>query len=411
MSGNTWETTHLTDAVVKRQPAPATGNKLRRDTTETGFALRVTANSAKSFVLNYTTRGGRERRYTIGPHPSWNTVAAREEARRLKQEIDRGADPLADIEDARAAPAMAELYDRFEAEHVARKREKTGDDYKRLLRLHIRPHFGKHTKVADVSFADCDALHRKVTRDGGPYAANRCIAVLSKMFNLAIRWKVRDDNPCRGVERNTEYQRRRYLTPAELGRLTLALQTARDQQSANAIRLLLLTGARRGEVLSMRWSDYDAATGIWSKPPSSTKQKEHHSVPLSAPARQLLAEIAEGQAGKHRRGLPEFVFPGNGDRGHVVEIKRSWRTLCRGAGLENLRLHDLRHSFASQLASGGAGLPLIGALLGHALPQTTARYAHLLDDPQRAAVERVGAVIMNAGKPAPEEPTPIKRGR
>ena len=163
----------------------------------------------------------------------------------------------------------------------------------------------------------------------------------------------------------------------------------------------------------MRWSDYDAATGIWSKPPSSTKQKEHHSVPLSAPARQLLAEIAEVQAGKHRRGLPEFVFPGNGDRGHVVEIKRSWRTLCRSAGLENLRLHDLRHSFASQLASGGASLPLIGALLGHALPQTTARYAHLFDDPQRAAVERVGAVIIAAGKSTQvSEPVPLKpRGR
>ena len=191
----------------------------------------------------------------------------------------------------------------------------------------------------------------------------------------------------------------------------MALQNARDQQSANAIRLLLLTGARRGEVLSMRWSDYDPATGVWSKPPSTTKQKEHHWVPLSAPTRQLLGDIAEAQVGKHRHGLPEFVFPGNGDRGHVVEIKRSWRTLCRAAGLENLRLHDLRHSFASQLASGGASLPLIGALLGHSQPATTARYAHLFDDPQRAAVERVGAVIMNAGKPAPDEPTPIKRGR
>jgi integrase len=402
---------HLTDALVKRLTVPDMGNRITYDEGVRGFGVRVTAGDSRGFILNYRTKAGRERRITIGGFPTWSTVAAREEARRLKQEIDRGADPLADIEDSRTAPTMAELCDRFEKEHVVRKREKTGDDYRRLLRLHIRPHFGAHTKVADVSFADCDKLHRKVTRDSGPYQANRVLAVMNKAFGLAMRWKLRDDNPCRGIERNTEYQRRRYLTPEELVRLTLALQNARDQQSANAIRLLLLTGARRGEVLSMRWSDYDPTTGVWSKPPSSTKQKEHHSVPVSAPARQLLGEIAEAQAGKHRHGLPEFVFPGNGDRGHVVEIKRSWRTLCRAAGLENLRLHDLRHSFASQLASGGASLPLIGALLGHSQPATTARYAHLFDDPQRAAVERVGAVIMNAGKPGPEEPTRIKRGR
>jgi integrase len=400
---------HLTDAVIKRLPKPQQGNRITYDDVP-GFGIRVTAAAARSFVLNYRTKAGRERRITIGQFPTWSTVAARQEARRLKQEIDRGGDPLADLEDARAAPTVAELCDRFEQEHVARKREKTADDYKRLLRIHIRPHFGKHTKVADVAFADCNALHRKVTRDGGPYAANRCIAVLSKMFNLAIRWKLREDNPCKGIEHNTEYQRRRFLSSDELSRLVAALQDARDQQSANAIRLLLLTGARRNEVLSMRWSEVDLTAGTWSKPPSSTKQKEAHTVPLAAPARQLLSEIAEAQSGK-RRGLPEFVFPGNGDRGHVVEIKRSWRTLCRNAGLENFRLHDLRHSFASQLASGGASLPLIGALLGHSQPSTTARYAHLFDDPRRAAVERVGAVIMGAGKPAPEEPIPIKRGR
>ena len=128
---------HLTDAVVKRLPVPDTGNKITYDEGARGFGVRVTAGDFRGFILNYRTKAGRERRITIGGFPTWSTVAAREEARRLKQEIDRGADPLADIEDSRTAPTMAELCDRFEKEHVVRKREKTADDYRRLLRLHI----------------------------------------------------------------------------------------------------------------------------------------------------------------------------------------------------------------------------------------------------------------------------------
>ena len=184
------------------------------------------------------------------------------------------------------------------------------------------------------------------------------------MFSLAVRWAMRSDNPCRGVEKNKEYGRRRYLSADELARLTEALTACPNRQTANIIPLLLLTGARRGEVLGMRWADVDLATGTWSKPPSSTKQKEAHEVPLSAPARLLLSEVRDEQA-RSRRPLGEFVFTGGGSKGHVVEIKRGWRTLCKSAKIDGLRIHDLRHSFASQLASGGASLPLIGALLGH----------------------------------------------
>src|SRR5262249_55952576 len=137
---------------------------------------------------------------------------------------------------------------------------------------------------------------------------------------------------------------------------------------------LLLTGARRGEVLSMRWADIDLTAGRWSKPLSSTKQKEHHEVPLSAPARQLLSKIRGAQARKDpKRPLGGFVFPGVGDSGHVVNLKRPWRQLCKTAGITGLRIHDLRHSYASQLVSAGASLPLIGALLGHSNPTTTHR--------------------------------------
>jgi integrase len=210
---------------------------------------------------------------------------------------------------------------------------------------------------------------------------------------------MRDDNPCRGVERNYEAKRKRYLSADELVKLTAALAEHPSKQSANVVRILLLSGARRGEVMSMRWADLDLTAGTWTKPGSTTKQKSDHAVPLSGPARQLLSEIHAEQTADGGRHLGTWVFPSPESRtGHVIELAHAWRAICSAAGIEGLRLHDLRHSFASQLASGGASLPLIGALLGHSNPATTARYAHLFDDPMRAAVEKVGAVIVNAGK-------------
>jgi integrase len=396
----------LTDVgSVGKLPAPANGNRIYYDAEDgglAGFGVRVTAAGARSFILNYRTKGGRERRITIGTFPNWTIGAARIKAREFKRLVEDGGDPLKNIEDEREADTMADLADRFEKEHLPRKRDSTKRNYQLLLRLHVRPHF-KRTKVADVTFADIDSLHRKITKTGSPYAANRTIAVLSKMFSLAIRWKMRSDNPCRGIERNTEYKRTRYLSSDELRNLVAAL-AGLDRQTANAIRLLLLTGSRRGEVLAMRWADIDLSAGTWSKQASSVKQDKPHEVPLSAPVRQLLSEIA-GQAGK--RPLGEFVFPGAGSTGHVVEIKKAWRTLCKNAKISSLRINDLRHSFASELVSGGASLPLIGALLGHSNPATTQRYAHLFLDPQRAAVERVGAVVGAAGKAPPPKPTPL----
>jgi integrase len=380
----------LTDATIKRLPAPIKGNKITYDSEVPGLGIRVTAAGARSFILNYRTRSGRERRFTIGNHPDWRATEAREEARRLRRLVDEGGDPLAAIEAERAAPTMAELCNRFEQEHLLRKRPGTAADYRRMLRNHIRPYFGNHTKMADVTFADIDRLHRKISNAGHPRRANTTVAVLSKMFSLAIRWGMRNNNPCKGIERNPEIKRKRYLSGNELKRLTAALAQYPDQRSANIVRMLLLTGARRGEVLSMRWADVDLTTGIWSKPASSTKQGTDHVVPLSAPARQLLSQIREQQTAK---SFGEHVFPGNGSSSHIVEIKRFWRRLTKVAGINNLRIHDLRHSFASQLASSGSSLPLIGALLGHNNPVTTHRYAHLFDDPQRAAVERVGAAF------------------
>jgi integrase len=223
---------------------------------------------------------------------------------------------------------------------------------------------------------------------------------LSRMFTLAVKWKLCSDNPCKGVKRNREHLRKRYLKPEELARLTKALAEEPNQTAADAVRLLLLTGARRGEVLGAAWAQFDLAAGTWSKPPASVKQDEYHQVPLSGPARQLL-----GRLHKQAAGSP-WVFPGRNGRPRE-DLKYVWQRVRKAAGISDLRLHDIRHSFASQLASGGASLPLIGALLGHSNPTTTFRYAHLFHDPQRKAVEKVGAII--AGKPAAK--VPLKGGR
>jgi len=392
---------HLTDGIVKGLAKPRTGNRITYDEKLKGFGVRVTAAGTRAFILNYRTKAGRERRYTIGSFPDWKVAAARAEASELKIRIDRGGDPVAELQAERGAPTVADLCKRFEDEHLPRCRPSTKRDYQAAIANDILPAM-KHLKVADVTYSDIDALHRKITKRGAPYLANRRVAVLSKMFSLAIRWKYRTDNPAKGIERNQEVKRERYLTNDELGRLAIALAAHPDQQGANIIRLLLLTGARSGEVKAMRWADLDLETGVWTKPGATTKQKTKHRVPLSAPARQLLADIrAEADDDD------EFVFPGR-ISGPRVEIKDIWADLRKTAGIVGARPHDLRHTYASVLVSAGQSLPIIGRLLGHTQASTTQRYAHLFDDPLRAATERAADVV--TGRPSAEV-VPLKGGR
>jgi integrase len=391
----------LTDTIVKDLPTPTIGNKITYDDAVRGFGVRVTAGGARAFILNYRTTAGRERRFTIGSYPDWKTGPAREEAKDLKKRIDVGEDPMGETEAERAAKTVADMIERFEEEHLPDCRPSTAANYKIIIAKYIKPEL-KQRKVKDVDYSDIDGLRRKVSKIA-PYQANRTLAVLSKMFSLAIQWRWRTDNPVKGVKRNQENKRRRYLDGDELSRLTEALTAHNDQQAANIVRLLLLTGSRRGEVLAARWDQFDLKAGTWAKPAATTKQKADHSVPLSAPARLLLADLkatADEDA--------DFVFPSRGESGHRVEIKKDWAALCKVAKIKNARVHDLRHTFASVLVSGGASLPLVGALLGHTQTQTTARYSHLFDDPLRAATERVGAIV--TGKPSGEI-VPMKGAR
>lgn len=409
----------LTEKLIKDLEKPATGNRITYDVSIKGFGIRITAAGARSFIFNYRTRTRRERRFTIGAYPAWTLKAAREEAKLLKQKVDRGEDPLGDVEADRNAKTVADLCKRFKEEHLTKKRPSTIRDYTALIDREILPAL-KHRKVEEIAYEDIDSIHRKISKRA-PYLANRTVSVLSKMFTLAIKWKWRTDNPCKGIERNQEDKRHRYLSPNELKNLTTALTSLEDQQAANIFRLLLLTGARRGEVMAARWDQFDLEAAVWTKPGSTTKQKTLHRVPLSAPARQLLVQLhedAKTEARETKKPLPEYVFPGRGSP-HRVEIKDEWREVCIAADIvttetvlddkgkertvisPSARIHDLRHTYASLLASAGLSLPIIGALLGHSQPATTARYSHLMDDPLRAATERVGSIV-SSDRPSAE---------
>jgi integrase len=390
----------LTDRVARALIAPHRANRITYDEEVRGFGLRVTAGGAKSFVLNYRV-GGRERRITIGRYPEWSVAAARERARSLKRRVNLGDDPMQERHDEREAPTVAEMCDRFEQEYLPKRRPATQRDYLGILNKYVRPKLGR-TKVADLVHSDIDLLHREISKRA-PYRANRAVAVMSRMMNLAMTWGWRVDNPARGIERAPEVKRNRFLSSPELVRLTRALRRHPERTSANAILLLLLTGARKNEVLGARWGQFDLENGVWTKPSAHTKQKEDHRVPLSAPALALLIEIQRevhpstresdhDKTGNSRNA--DFVFPGKGNR-PLTEIKRLWSSICKSTELQDLRIHDLRHTYASILASSGLSLPIIGALLGHTQAATTQRYAHLIDDALRQATERVGAIVAN----------------
>lgn len=392
----------LSDKVVKGVEAPATGSRIVWDTEIAGFGVRVTAGKVSAFILNYRTSGGRQRRYTIGRVSDWSVTAARKHAAELRARIDLGDDPLGEIEEERGAATIKALCDRFERDYMPKLRPASQKLYGGIIngpKAHpkrgkprkafegIRRAWGSR-KVAEIGFADVEQLHHRVSRTA-PITANRLVSVRSRLFSLSIRWKWRSDNPAKGIERNHEEPRQRYLSTEELGRLMGVLADFPDQQAADIVRLLLLTGARSGETYRMRWDQLDLAGGVWTKPASTTKAKRTHRVPLSAPARQILAALPRSS---------EWVFPGDTEAGHRASIESAWARIAAAAELDGVRIHDLRHSHASILASAGLSLPVIGALLGHSQPATTARYAHLMDDPLWAATERVAAVVAGGGK-------------
>jgi integrase len=363
-----------------------------------GLLLRVTAAGARAWCLNYRRKSDdREKRLTLGDVASWPVAEIRRRAAQLRREIDAGGDPLGVLDERRAAPTVADLVCRFEAEALSSRALSTRAEYKALARDWILPALGK-LKVAAVERDDIEKLHRKITAEGKPRRANAVKSLCSTLFNQAIIWKMRDDNPCHLVRGNPEHGRQRFLKGDELDRLIGVLERHRTHypDDVDATMLAALTGSRRGEILSMRWRDLDLPGAIWLKPPETTKQRREHRLTLSPEAIEVLQRrLAEREApGKVVRLRPDdFVFAGGGAKTHTNRLERHWREFRAEAGLTDVRFHDLRHSVASFLIEAGMSLPVIGSVLGHSKPQTTARYAHVADSAQQKAVDVVGKLV------------------
>ncbi|MGA2876209.1 MAG: site-specific integrase, partial [Nitrososphaerales archaeon] len=260
-------------------------------------------------------------------------------------------------------------------------------------------------RLKAIGRQDIEKLHSSMKAT--PYQANRVLELLSVIFNYAIKENIGTDNPARGIEAFPEAKRECWLTVEDLQRFREALDYYADQNAANALRLLMLTGSREGEVLKAEWEEFDLARGVWTKPSHHTKQKKLEHIPLSVPALKLL----ESMMPVNPTGP---LFPG-ATGGARTTLRRPWVQACKKAGLvetstvkgkrhtitkfrPTIRIHDLRHNFASHLASNGVTLQIVGKLLGHTMAQTTMRYAHLQDEALRAATNRFGEIYSEAKK-------------
>ena len=408
------------------------------DDTLIGFGVRIQPTGAKSYIVKYRAGSGRgapTRRVTLGRVGTLTPDEARALARKTLGAVAHGSDPAAAKAAERRASTLRELADIFLAEHVEAKRKPTtAAHYRSLLERIVLPELGSR-KAEQVTTSDLAKLHTKM-RDR-PYQANRMLEVVGSMYAFAGKRKIVPVgfNPARGIEQYPEKGRERFLSADQLTRLGDAVREAEtaglpydiDEErptakhaakkahrrtkigphAAAAVRLLILTGARLREILHLKWEHVDVERGLLLLPDSKTGKK---AIVLNAPALDILGNLP-------RVGV--YVIAGQAagtdDEKPRADLNRPWRAIVKRAGLNGLRLHDLRHTHASVGAGLGLGLPIIGKLLGHTQPSTTARYAHLDNDPLRRASEHIGsrlAAAMGDLKPQSEsEVIPTQFGR
>ncbi len=360
------------------------------DTELKGFGVRVSPTGRKVYVVKCRVRG-RQKFLTIGPHGPITAEQARVRAYEILGEAKGGGDPAREHDEARRSPTVKSLGERFLVEHVsAHCKPSTQAEYKRSVELFINPKVGAR-KVIDIERKDIAELHHSLNHI--PYQANRTLGVLSKMFTLAEVWGLRPDgsNPCLNVKKNVERKRERFLSDEEFARLGGTLSAAErgrtEAQSAiDAIRLLMLTGCRLGEIMTLEWAHVNLKARELRLPDSKTGAKVVH----------FGDAVAEVLKGIRRIDGNPYVITGAIPGRYLTDLQHPWRRIRAAAGLDDVRIHDLRHSFASSALALGEGLPMIGKLLGHTQVQTTARYAHLANAPIKAAAARISDRIGGA---------------
>lgn len=368
------------------------------DTSIAGFGVKVLPSGRKTFVFKYRAGGGRagkSREPVIGQDGALSPDQARKIAKTWAAEVAMGQDPAADRRASQSEPVMHELFERYLSDH-AEKHKKARSVYedRKLISALLEPTFGRN-RVKDVSRGDVSRWHARLHKT--PYRANRALACLSKAFSLAEIWGLREtgSNPCIGVTKFKEEKRKRYLSPDEYSALFGALDAAAagelrtskgsrlSQIACLAIRLLVLTGARKSEILGLEWDWIDQNDGFADLPDSKTGARRLYFDDGALAVLETAAQFRDGP----------FVFPGAQPGKPLMDIKKSWDVIRTAAKITDVRLHDLRHSYASVGVASGMSLPQIGKLLGHSSPQTTARYAHLADEVQHHSAGMIGAQL------------------
>lgn len=362
---------------IKKLPIPTNGKRsYYYDNKLPGLGVMVFPSGTKTFFL-YKRVNGKPDKIKLGRFPDMHPEQAFNAAYKLMNEISDGADPNQDKKKLRNETIFKALFEKYLNEY-AKVRKSSWDIDLSYYNLYLTSWNNK--KISDIQRQDVERLHNNIKEEKGLYAANRALALLSKVYNKAIDWGWEKSNPCNGIKKFKESSRDRFIQGDEIARFFESLNNEPNEIYRDFFYLCLLTGARRRNVQSMRWNDISFNRSEWII--YETKNKEPHTIPLTPQAIIVLKE-------RYKNKISDWVFPSSFSKsGHIEEPKKIWKNVLERAQITNLRIHDLRRTLGSWQAATGANSYIIGKSLGHKTQQATAIYARLNIDPVRESVTR-----------------------